>query len=151
MRTRLLAAELNSLAIMSVSAETIVCSDCGAALTDARPSDELAQRAPCASCGGTKRTYHVFVIESVPLRDGLAMKAKRPGDKRPYVESKAVPDHSRKLEKLVHLERIVDRDNDRYFERVTDYESGEVIRECDEPLSQHLGHGSDKKITKDDG
>ena len=111
---------------MSVSAETIVCGDCGAALAEVRPSDDSVQRAPCAGCGGTKRTYHVFVYESVTLRYGLAMKAKRPGDKRPYVESKAVPDHSRRLGKLVHVERIVDRDNDRYFERVTDYESGDI-------------------------
>jgi hypothetical protein len=93
----------------------------------------------------------VFIVESVTLRDGLGMKAKRPGEKRPHIETKAVPDHSKSRDKIVHREQIIDRENDRYFERVTDYESGEVIHECKEPLSQHLGHGADKKNKKDDG
>ena len=58
-------------------------------------------------------------------------------------------DYSRSLEKLVHLERVIDRDNDQYFERVTDYETGEVIHHCKEPLSQHLGHGSDRQKKAD--
>jgi hypothetical protein len=33
---------------------------------------------------------------------------------------------------------------DRYREKVTDYETGEVLRDCDDPLSQHQGHGSAK-------
>ena len=136
---------------MPVTAETIVCGDCGAPLKDALPSDDPMQRKPCESCGSTKRNYHVFIVESVTLRDGLGMKAKRPGEKRPHIETKAVPDHSKSRDKIVHREQIIDRENDRYFERVTDYESGEVIHECKEPLSQHLGHGADKKNKKDDG
>ena len=37
---------------------------------------------------------------------------------------------------------VIDRENDRYVEKGTDYESDEVIRQCEEPLSQHQGHGS---------
>ena len=62
-------------AIMPVTAETIVCGDCGAPLKDALPSDDPMQRKPCESCGSTKRNYHVFIVESVTLRDGLGMKA----------------------------------------------------------------------------
>ena len=136
---------------MSVTAETIVCGDCGAPLKDALPSDDPTQRKPCASCGSTKRKDHVFNVGSVTPRGGLDMKAKRPGEKRPHIEGKVIPDHSRSRDKPVHREQIIDRDNDRYFERVTDYESGEVIHECEEPLSQHLGHGADNKNKKDDG
>jgi hypothetical protein len=39
---------------------------------------------------------------------------------------------------------VIDRDNNRYFEMVTDYESGEIIHHCEEPLSEHQGHGSAK-------
>ena len=45
------------------------------------------------------------------------------------------------------LERHIDRDNDHYHEKVTDPETGEIIHESDEPLSEHQGHGSAK--TKD--
>jgi hypothetical protein len=42
----------------------------------------------------------------------------------------------------MRLHRIVDRQNDRYFEQVRDIETREVIHEVDEPLSEHRGHGS---------
>jgi Zn ribbon nucleic-acid-binding protein len=130
-----------------VKAETIVCSNCGATLTGALSSEDLAERKTCANCGSSSRSYHEFIAESVMVRDGLGMKAKRPDKKRPHIETKDGPEHSRSRDKLVHRVQIFDRDNDRYVERVTDYESGEVIRKCEELLSKHLGHGSDKKNT----
>ena len=72
------------------------------------------------------------------------MKVKRPGEKKPYIEDKSGPDYSRTLGKLVHREMIIDRDNDRYAERVTDYESGETIHHCDHALSEHRNHGDAK-------
>lgn len=72
------------------------------------------------------------------------MKAKRKEEKKPYVEAMDVPDHSTSRKKIVRRERLIDRDNDVYKERVSDYESGEVIHECEEPLSQHVNHGSAK-------
>jgi hypothetical protein len=36
-----------------------------------------------------------------------------------------------------------DKPADRYIERVVT-EGGEVLRDVDEPLSEHFGHGSDK-------
>lgn len=56
-----------------------------------------------------------------------------------------MPDYSYSREKHVHKQRIIDRDNDHYFEQVTDYETGEVIHHCEEPLSQHQGHGDAKR------
>jgi len=93
-----------------------------------------------------------MVSETVVARDGFGVKAKRAGEKKPYIEEKAVPDYSRSLGKVVHREQIFDRDNDRYFEKVTDYETGEVIHHCDEPLSEHQGHGDARlKKVRDDG
>lgn len=87
---------------------------------------------------------HITLHETVQVRDGLGMKAKRPGEKRPYFESKAMPSHSVARGKLVYREQVIDREGDRYFERVTDYESGEVIHLNEEPLSAHIGHGTAK-------
>jgi hypothetical protein len=136
---------------MQVIANTIVCSDCGITLRDAVRSDDPMCREPCPDCGSTNRTFHEFVVESISLRDGVAMKAKRPGEKRPPIETKSLPQHCRSRDKLVHRVQVIDRENDRYFERVTDYESGEVIHECEERLSEHLGHGADKKNRKNSG
>lgn len=41
-------------------------------------------------------------------------------------------------------ERLIDKQNNHYFEQVTIYETGEVTHLCDEPLSVHQGHGSAK-------
>lgn len=46
---------------------------------------------------------------------------------------------------LVRYERLIDHHEDRYVERVTLYDSGEVIHLCDEPLTKHQGHGSAKR------
>ena len=51
--------------------------------------------------------------------------------------------HSRGI--LVHHERHIDRNNNRYHEKVDCPITGEVLHECDESLSQHVGHGADKK------
>lgn len=48
----------------------------------------------------------------------------------------------------VHHFQYKDRDLDIYEETVTDLETGEIIHECREPLSEHRGHGSDKTNQK---
>ena len=50
--------------------------------------------------------------------------------------------------KWMKKERVIDKDNDHYREIVTDPETGEVIHECEEKLSDHFGHGSDKPKTQ---
>ena len=45
-------------------------------------------------------------------------------------------------------ERLIDRAKDHYKEVVTDPDTGSVVHQCDEPLSQHRGHGSAKKKKK---
>ena len=119
------------------------CSDCGQPLASA--TTETEARVPCPRCGSTRRTINVSIVESVVVRDGLGMKAKRPGQKKPYVESISMPSHSRRTGKAVHHERLINRDNNRYEEKVTDYETGEVIHHQAEPLSEHVGHGSAKR------
>ncbi len=48
-------------------------------------------------------------------------------------------------DRIAHHERTMDRDANRYSEKVTMQDTGEVVHECSEPLSDHKGHGSDKK------
>ena len=46
--------------------------------------------------------------------------------------------------KWMKLRRVIDRDNDWYEETVINPETGNVIHDCNEPLSAHRGHGSAK-------
>lgn len=41
-----------------------------------------------------------------------------------------------------HKGRVIDRKNDWYEEVVTDLETGAIIHQCAERLSEHQGHGS---------
>ena len=47
----------------------------------------------------------------------------------------------------IRHERLIDRQNNRYVEKVIARDSGEIIHHCDEPLSEHNGHGSDKQLS----
>jgi len=42
-------------------------------------------------------------------------------------------------------ERVIDRDNDYYKEKVVDPSTGEIIHHCEEKLTDHWGRGSAKK------
>ena len=54
-------------------------------------------------------------------------------------------DFNRKLGKFVKLERVIDREKNWYKKRVTDPDTGEVLYECEEPLTDHRGHGSARR------
>jgi hypothetical protein len=122
--------------------DRIECSECGAVIDTGGGIPDA--RAHCPKCGGLRRTVYASVIEAAVLRDGVGVKAKRRSDRRPYLEDSAMPSYSHDKGKVLLREQIIDRDNDRYFEKVTDYETGEVIHHNEEPLSQHQGHGSAK-------
>ena len=122
--------------------DTVTCSACGELIDET--ADTNGARAPCPNCGAVTRTAHAHVREALTLRDGIKSKAFRGGTKKAFVEDQGVPSYSHKYEKLVFHERVIDRENDRYLERVTDYQTGEVLHFHEEPLSEHRGHGSAK-------
>lgn len=133
-----------ALAIVDSPVDRIFCTACGAPIAGDDPR-------PCLACGSTARTIEVSIVERAVVRDGYEMKGKRPGMKRPFLEDRAVPSFSVARQKLVHHERLIDRENDHYFEKVTDYESSEVIHHQEEPLSDHFGHGSAKPKSEKNG
>lgn len=71
--------------------------------------------------------------------------AERTKKKRSNYEFQAGDERCIADDKYVHKTRIIDREHDRYYEDVEDPESGEKIHHCEEPLSEHYGHGSDKR------
>ena len=73
------------------------------------------------------------------------MKARHGTKERPFYEAKSGAELHRKSGKWMNREMVVDRETDRYLEVVTDPETGEVVHRCEEPLSEHRGHGDAKK------
>lgn len=70
--------------------------------------------------------------------------------KRDYVvkEFNSGIEKSHSLGKDVFKSRLIDRRHNHYHEEVLDIENDRIIHYCDEPLSEHFGHGSAKKNGK---
>ncbi len=95
--------------------------------------------------GPSEKTIAIVVHEEVSAKDGMKLALRKKGMKRPLVERISMPDSSRDTGNPVHIERLIDRQNDRYSESVTDQATKAVIHECEEPLSSHTSHGSARK------
>ena len=139
---------MSNVSQLNMNLDRTECSECGVEIDTNKDTESF--RAPCTACGSEKRTMHCSVSETLIARDGIGLKTKRPNEKRPYIEDRSMPSYSYSREKLVHREMVIDRDNDKYYEKVTDYETGEIIYENQESLSAHQNHGSAKlkKVSK---
>lgn len=123
----------------------IRCAACDADLVPTK--DE----ATCPVCGSGDRNIHASVSEAVAIYESVRGKVRDAGQTgSPSLEFRSGDDLTRSTGEWVMLERRIDRANDRYYERIVDT-SGRVIRECDEPLSQHQGRGSAKYKDRGDG
>src|SRR6185312_14392467 len=123
--------------------ETVVCGACKTSFLDKR-NVATERRRPCPSCGSTGRLFFQTVATETTAQTSIGYKGRRSGKGKPFIIGKLGADWSARLRRFVHLERVVDRANDRYKEVVTDPTTGDVIHHCEEPLSQHQNHGSAK-------
>lgn len=74
----------------------------------------------------------------------LKFKQKRIGHKKPVMEGESGASWSHKLRRFIRRVRRIDRAGNLYTETVTDPLTGDAIHECEEPLTDHQGHGSAK-------
>lgn len=115
----------------------IMCNNCRALLPDTAT--------PCPKCGGIERTVSVKFMDCINILHNIKIVAKDPsktGKKKVQLEFITGHDKSHSGE-IMHKERLIDKKNNRYFEKVIN-SKGEVIREADEKLKDHQGHGSAK-------
>lgn len=128
---------------MTSTGDSTFCGACGGPIGE--PATTLpAEKKPCPLCGSLTRNFHAHVTESLTVREKFGMKLKRPGIKKPVYESVAGDDLHRATGQWNKLTREIDRENNRYNEVIADSQSGEVFRQCDEPLTKHTGRGSAK-------
>ena len=128
---------------MTSSAESAICSACGTTFAESEATED-GTRCMCPSCGSTGRVVSAHAEDTIPFSDKVALKHKRPGYKKPILESVSGMDLHRNTGRMSNLTRVIDRLNNRYTETITDPETGEVLREVDEPLTGHTGRGSAK-------
>ncbi len=99
---------------------------------------------PCPDCGSQARVYALTVVDYINFHDKVRLRAKEEGAKKPHLEVTKGDSFHCETQKWNQMERVIDWLHDRYFERFTDPETGTVLHLCDEPLSEHWGHGSAK-------
>jgi hypothetical protein len=99
---------------------------------------------PCKKCGSNRKEVLLNITETIELHDQIKGNVKEKGIKKPRKEFIYGDDLQKTENKWRDKTRIIDRENDHYYEKVINKETGEIIHECDEPLSDHWGHGSAK-------
>ena len=99
---------------------------------------------PCPHCGELSMQIIDDTRDEFKIREKFVIKVRKDDEEK--VVSKIIQgdDLYKDTGKWNYLERIFDYENDYYSEKITDPLTGEVIKECKEPLSEHKGHGSAK-------
>jgi hypothetical protein len=122
---------------------TVQCRDCGTPVEEPGPIED---RRPCPTCGSLARIFTVTVTDTAQVRERIAIKARRGevGKVRPFLEQTHGDDYHRDSGEWREVTRVIDRENDRYTERIVDT-AGNVVREVDEPLNEHRGHGAARR------
>ncbi len=120
----------------------ITCNKCGHELQE--------KERVCPNCGSKKRTMHITAREELHIATSERLKIKDsqlPSNKKlrfdliqGSVKSEITPN------KRAKIKRVIDKNHDSYYEHVEDYD-GTVLHHCEEPLSEHYGHGSAKKTS----
>lgn len=126
---------------------TVECGDCGEPLDPSNCAPGTIQ-APCPKCGSIRQNVTLNISDEVTaeLRDSLNAKVKDdtfPSKEKVRREFFYGSDKRKSKGDYVYKEREIDKDRNRYRELVRE-ESGEVIRDIEQPLSDHTGHGSAK-------
>ncbi|MBP2297091.1 hypothetical protein [Azospirillum rugosum] len=129
------------------TSRAVECGDCGEPLDPSNLTPGTTP-IPCPKCGSTnqKVTLNIFDEITTEVRDSLKGKVKDdsfPSKKKVRRDFFYGSDERKSKGDYVYKEREIDKDNNRYRELVRE-ESGEVIRDIEQPLTDHTGHGSAK-------
>ena len=116
------------------------CGSCNAVLHEV-VGEVPPAREPCPVCGSMTQVTDQDLEATVTMRSHLAMSAKPPKGK-PFMLQKVGDSFYRLTGRWHRLHQVIDRRGNRYYKRVEDAETGELVRLVDEPLPEHQGRGS---------
>ncbi len=127
----------------------IFCQNCKSLIDELKDVD--SQRQPCPVCGSVNRHYDDSVTSECTPGAVVHTKGYAGGMSRKkglLFESKDGDSYSVSLGRFVELNQLVDHKEERYRKRVVDPLTGKILRDVDEPLSDHQGRGSAKRHDK---
>jgi len=122
----------------------VTCKAWGVKLQESA-SAPVEGRQPCPNCGSLERHFALMLEGKVSVKSSLDLKAKGVGRGKPLMEVKEGDSLSISRGRWMRVLQIVDRRNNRYRKVVTDPETGEVLRDVDEPLTDHTGRGDARR------
>ena len=115
-----------------------------------RSEEESASfKEACQKCGHTMTVSYPPGQEFNLVAGGFSITSKPPEGGRWFSQQRLYHSHYKKDDEHHVVQRHINRDGDSYYERIINKETGEVVREVKEPLSEHRGRGSAKKKSKD--
>ena len=126
----------------------IKCEDCGEQL----PQEFVAikEKEDCPNCGSRSRIIQLGIADAISVKDSVKGKKKDinfNSKRNPRYKFFEGDEFSHSDQKWMKKTRVIDKDNDKYFEVVIDPDTNELVHFCEEPLSKHTGHGSDSLIS----
>jgi DNA-directed RNA polymerase subunit RPC12/RpoP len=130
---------------------TIVrCAECNIILQE---DTNETKRIPCPNCRSLKRKFEKHLIVQTKIISNIMFKVRRFSKKdfvKKVIFGYVIPRDEKLRERIkwVYINRKIDREDDKYYEEVTNPVTGEVLHFCEEPLKEHIGHGS-AKVKKD--
>lgn len=108
-------------------------------------------RKPCANCGSLSRMARVDIESKLELHSDLGLKARTPGGTKPFLEQRTGASYWHTMGKWMRRVQFIDRRGNRYVKRVEDPETGEVVRDVDEPLTDHRVTGRRSRLARATG
>ena len=120
------------------------CVICGLSL---QVSGERLDAFVCLNCGGLEARLDVFMHDIASTKEQIRIKAKDPlrrSKEKERYRAEFGDDFCYDTGKWNKRVFIVDEDSKRISEKIINPENNQVIREYDEPLSNHFGRGSAK-------
>jgi len=120
----------------------VKCNQCGSHFDVIAGFDETMT---CPDCGVNDWNYDVPEEEKVQLRHTVKLKERNNKGEKPFRETISGEDLFKDTNQWRQIERIINRQDDEYYEKITDLETGTIIKEILEKLSDHKGHGAAKK------
>jgi len=98
----------------------------------------------CPNCGSKYKHIMLHFEHTIDISHQLNIKAKKEGIKKPILELVQGDDLCKITNSINYKERSIDRGNNKYLEKVINKKTGKIIYICEEPLDQHINHGSAK-------
>jgi hypothetical protein len=127
------------------ASDIVRCVKCRAVLNES-PSLTRSQRTPCPVCGSLSRDNMRVVVPKLSVSvPKWRARGKRQGKGEPFIDQYLKRELYRDTGEDHDVERTIDHERNIYREVIRDSKTGELIRDCYEPLDKHTGHGYAKR------